>query len=353
MNIIYPVNSNGGVTPLNNVCNSIFLAGPCPRTDYTDDWRYEAFDILKELEFDGNVIIPTNPNYTKLEADKALYTQTRWEYEAMHKASAIVFWIPRSEKHPARTTNIEFGDWYNKPSVFVGWPDEAIHNEYLETRLNMANRRVFNDLKEMLTTVVDYLKRAYWTPQMFFTADTHFSQQRTLDFSQRPFLNTWEMDLEMISNWNKTVTMKDTVIHAGDFGDITTMKNTISNLNFGELILVLGNYDRPLEKDIMRIIDEFPNRQIGICPRPYHFDYNGTHYHVVHEPDTGIIDDLEYPEHFVLYGHIHGRAFAKDNGIDIGTDYHRFTPVRMDKIEWFKNARQYWDNNVFCNKVKV
>lgn len=354
MNIINPVDENSKLTSLEfNMNNSIFLAGPCPRKDYNDDWRFEAFKILEDLGFDGNVITPTNPNYNKLEADKALEAQTKWEYEAMHKASAIVFWIPRSIEHPARTTNIEFGDWYDKPSVFVGWPDDAIHNEYLDVRLKIAQRRRWYDLKEILTDTVDWLNRTNTKSQMFFTADTHFSQQRTLDLSQRPFLNIKEMDLTMISNWNKTVSMKDTIIHAGDFGDITTMKSVLSCLNFDELILVLGNYDRPLEKDIMAIIDELPDRKIGICVRPYHFDYNTTHYHVVHEPDTGIIDDLEYPEHFVLYGHIHGRAFAKENGIDIGTDYHNFTPVRIDKIEWFKNARQYWDNNVFCKKVKV
>ena len=26
--------------------NSIFLAGPCPRKNYDDDWRFDAFDIL-------------------------------------------------------------------------------------------------------------------------------------------------------------------------------------------------------------------------------------------------------------------------------------------------------------------
>ena len=33
------------------MANSIFLAGPCPRHNYEDDWRFEAFDILDELGF--------------------------------------------------------------------------------------------------------------------------------------------------------------------------------------------------------------------------------------------------------------------------------------------------------------
>lgn len=46
--------------------NSIFLAGPCPRKDYSNDWRNEAFRILEELGFDGNVITPTNDRFQEL-----------------------------------------------------------------------------------------------------------------------------------------------------------------------------------------------------------------------------------------------------------------------------------------------
>ena len=47
-----------------------------------------------------------------MDKGRALTSQTMWESAAMHLASAIVMWIPRSKEHPARTTNIEFGEWY-------------------------------------------------------------------------------------------------------------------------------------------------------------------------------------------------------------------------------------------------
>lgn len=37
----------------------------------------------------------------------------------MHAASVILFWIPRSDKNPARTTNVEFGEWYKKEGVYT------------------------------------------------------------------------------------------------------------------------------------------------------------------------------------------------------------------------------------------
>ena len=351
MKIITPVDDNGHMTKLDfDTNNSIFLAGPCPRHDYSDDWRFEAFKILEELGFNGNVITPTNDKYNLLEKTNALFNQTMWEYEAMHRCSALVFWIPRSEEHPARTTNIEFGDWYNKPGVFIGWPDEAIHNEYLEARmkLDLMEPRA-KTLKEVLTNAVNYLNRP---EDKYFTADTHFTQQRTLELSRRPFIDTWHMDMEMISNWNKTVTMNDIVYHAGDFGDITSMKALLSSLNYKKLIWVLGNYDRKIKGQIEEIIKELPNRNIEIHDNTTTLVDNDVTYFIVHEPDEGAIIP-KYPESFALYGHIHGRAFAKENGIDLGTDYHRYTPISFEQVKWFKNAKQYWDHNVFCKEVTV
>lgn len=161
--------------------NSIFLAGPCPRKDYSDDWRNEAFRILDELGFDGNVITPTNDRFQELRdnyGNDALVQQTRWEYEAMKKASAIVFWIDRhiDRGFPAFTTNIEFGDWYDRGGTYFGFPDGADKNEYLKVRLDMVGKPYYTELKDVLKAAVDALNRP---GQRFFTSDTHFSQERT------------------------------------------------------------------------------------------------------------------------------------------------------------------------------
>lgn len=157
MNILWPV-INGKYTDPIPKGDTIFLAGPCPREDYNDDWRFEAFKILEKLEFNGTVITPTNPNYNQLEKDSVLLNQTLWEWNAMHNATALVFWIPRTEKHPARTTNIEFGEFHEKANVFCGWPDYAIHNEYLDCRLHIANRLRYETLEDTLKAAVEYCR---------------------------------------------------------------------------------------------------------------------------------------------------------------------------------------------------
>ena len=41
------------------------------------------------------------------------------------------------------------------------------------------------------------------------------------------------------------------------------------------------------------------------------------------------------------------------NGFDLAIDYHHYTPISMEQVEWFANAMQYWDENVFSDKVRV
>ena len=95
---------------------SIFLAGPCPRVDYSNDWRNEAYELLEKAGFDGIVYSPTNPKFDKTDPDY-LRKQTVWEVNAMQAADKVVFWIPRSEKDPAFTTNIELGQFLYKDKI--------------------------------------------------------------------------------------------------------------------------------------------------------------------------------------------------------------------------------------------
>ena len=350
---------NGEFTKMIGMSNSIFLAGPCPREDFSSDWRYEAFDILEELGFTGTVITPTNEQYKEYEKGKHLTKiemrkkQVDWERRMMYSCSALVFWVPRDEEHPARTTNIEFVEWYKKPGVFFGWPDNAIHNEYFECKLDEQKKYKTNDLKVLLASVVDYLDR---DEVRYFTSDTHFGQKRTLELSRRPFVDVLDMDLNMMSNWNKNITNNDIVYHAGDFMDIdqiNLLPELMSNLNFKELHWTLGNYDRNVIDRIKELVtDKILNgRKVflyenGEC----RIEIDGQKYVIKHEPydfEVGVKDD-----EIALFGHIHGRAFAKRNGFDLGIDYHQYSPISEEQVKWFANAMKYWDNNVHCDKVR-
>lgn len=347
MKVITPENRNHVFNDLDTCVNSIFLAGPCPRDDYSDDWRNEAIEILKELGFTGTVLNPTNKYYDETDKDH-LEKQTNWEYEAMHKASAIVFWIERSDEHPALTTNIEFGNWIGKHGCYYGWTNDATHNNYLVTRLKMIGANRYDNLYELLSVVVNDLNRP---TQRWFLSDTHFSQQRTLELSKRPFINTKEMDLTIISNWNKTIRMNDIVYFLGDFGETF---NNLKLLNFKELKFVLGNYERKdsdgnsIKEDSIKSLKKI-NRDIAIFDRGELTVElsNGMVVTLVHEPIAPADYKSDYSDKLYLYGHIHGRDVYKHNGTDVAVDANYFYPLSEDHCIWRLNAIKYLDENIW------
>ena len=344
MKVISAVDKNnlGKLSSLDNVKNAIFLAGPCPRKNYEEDWRTEAIETLKKYCFDGIVLNPTNPYFDSIDLNK----QTTWEYEAMHKASAILFWIPRTEEHPAFTTNLELGQWWGKKGVFVGYPKDSIKNEYIGVRMQMMKQKVYDSLDDICYAVASDLDPK--TPTDYFTSDTHFSQQRTLELSRRPFMSVKEMDLELISNWNKKIRMCDTVYHDGDFGETFDYLNL---LNFDKFNLVLGNYEKKSLKEYQKQLDKFYNvSYFDNDELEYESKENKMTYTLRHEP---LINNKIDKDKFYLFGHIHGRDEYKRNGLDIGIDGSNYAPLSIEEVDWRANAvLKYVDDNVFTEYCK-
>lgn len=331
MNIIYPD------TKIEKLSNAVFLAGPCPRENYEEDWRNEAIKLFQEFGFNGDLIVPTNKNY-----DGDLEKQTLWEHKMLCMSSAIMFWIPRSEKHPALTTNIEFGEWYDKENVFVGFPEDSIKNEYIELRLKHSGITRHKTLKDLVKAVV---KRFNKPSKVFFTSDTHFSAQRTLELSYRPFNSVEEMDNQLISNWNKRLTMNDVIVHLGDFGN----PEIIKFLNFKKMYFLPGNYERE-NKDFVENV-YFNDDRVQLI-KEGEITINNEKYIVKHEPLERPIENINGDE-FYLFGHIHRLQLVKRNGVNVGCDGNRFKPMSVKEMEFLKGGVvKYFDDNVFTEVVK-
>lgn len=121
--------------------NSIFLAGPTPRSTDIKSWRPEALKILNDLGFEGVVYVPEREIDDRTNGGPA---QAMWEREALFNAKVIVFWIPRSfPDMPAFTSNIEFGYWIakDKNKVIYGRPDNSIKNSYLDWLYKLETKR--------------------------------------------------------------------------------------------------------------------------------------------------------------------------------------------------------------------
>ena len=178
---------------------------------------------------------------------------------------------------------------------------------------------------------------------IWFTSDTHFGSERTLEFSKRPFETVTEMDDTIISNWNECVAPNDTVYHLGDFGDY----DRINDLN-GHIHLILGNYE--LNDIDNGIITLERLRQMGFIVTS-NLKCNLAVYHNSSEietlPLTHKPEDCDKTK-FNLFGHIHGLQKVKRYGLNVGVDCHYFKPINLEEVLWWKNAiENHYDNNVF------
>lgn len=86
-------------------------------------------------------------------------------------------------------------------------------------------------------------KRSATMDRVFFTADTHFTEDRILRYRPR-FSSTEEMDEYIISRWNEVVPKDGIVFHLGDFSE-TNIENVtrISRRLNGHIFLIPGNHD--------------------------------------------------------------------------------------------------------------
>lgn len=179
----------------------------------------------------------------------------------------------------------------------------------------------------------------------YFTSDTHFSALRTLELSKRPFKDISEMDKTLINNWNSKVTIYDTVLHLGDFGNYEKVKE----LN-GKIILICGNYEMKDLKDLFQNDKEKFKQYLldmgfnNVYFNPVKYNNKSTLKNVwlCHEPSK------HNPKYFNLFGHIHRLCMVKKFGLNVGTDCHHFYPISEDDVLFQKNGiENYYDDEVF------
>jgi len=174
---------------------------------------------------------------------------------------------------------------------------------------------------------------------LFYTADTHFGSQRTLELSKRPFYSVEEMDDVLIDNWNEVVSDGDIVHHLGDFGN----PDVLEELN-GRICLLPGNYDddlplQQLVKDGLIKVLMNPNHESALKG----FPLDNGFVKLIHEPE-----EADSTNDFYLFGHIHKLQMVKRNGLNVGVDCHNFRPISEEEVMFWVNAiLKHYDDNVF------
>ena len=156
---------------------------------------------------------------------------------------------------------------------------------------------------------------------LFFTADTHFGDHRTINIHRRPFASSAEMDAALVAGWNATVGPSDEVWHLGDVArHVRDVAALLAGLN-GTKHLVRGNNDAPdiagvpgwsSVRDYAELTVE--GTLLVLCHYPFR-SWNGQHRRSVN-----------------LHGHSHGKLKPLPRQFDVGVDAHGFRPVALARL---------------------
>lgn len=161
---------------------------------------------------------------------------------------------------------------------------------------------------------------------IYFTADLHFFHKNILEFQRETRLGNTveEMNELIVRNWNKQVSVQDTVYLLGDvsFGSEDKTDKLLERLN-GIIHLVLGNHDRKLNTSRFESISTYLDIKV-----------NKTKVALFHYP-IACFNCMSHGAYH-LYGHSHGyyehEGRAMDVGIDSRTDMKLWTWNEIDSI---------------------
>ena len=153
---------------------------------------------------------------------------------------------------------------------------------------------------------------------LFFTADTHFGDHRTINIHHRPFADVAAMDAAIVAGWNEVVGPEDEIWHLGDVArrsaDVPTL---LARLN-GTKHLVRGNNDDPGTGEAAgwaSVQDYAELTHDGVllvlCHYPFR-SWNGQHRRSIN-----------------LHGHSHGKLKPLPRQFDVGVDARHFRPTTL------------------------
>ena len=156
---------------------------------------------------------------------------------------------------------------------------------------------------------------------LFFTADTHFGDHRTINIHRRPFVSASAMDEALIVGWNVVVGVDDEVWHLGDVARRSAdIEPLLARLN-GTKHLVSGNNDAAAtgEAPGWASVQDYAELTVGgslliLCHYPFR-SWNGQHRRSIN-----------------LHGHSHGKLKPLPRQFDVGVDARDFRPVALSAL---------------------
>lgn len=165
---------------------------------------------------------------------------------------------------------------------------------------------------------------------IWFISDTHFCHSNILKFTDKEgnfirsgFKDVWDMNSQMVHNWNRVVSTTDTVYHLGDFAcGVQNPKEleTIAHSLNGHKRLIFGNHDR-INLSAYKCFEK-----IELWTGGKFSQYGFVCSHIPLREDS--MRDAEVNVH----GHIHQNQSPSDRHICVCVEHTDYTPVALDEI---------------------
>jgi len=208
--------------------------------------------------------------------------------------------------------------------------------------------------------------------KIFFTSDLHFSHKNVIEYCNRPWLDTYQMNESIVEYWNKTVSTNDSIYILGDFSlNPGTVDKYLPRLN-GHKILIIGNHDTPFKnwKNGVYYASHAHNRYTKagfkeITPIKYltlfkpnkYFGWLGVgkKYNVTlsHFPYRHNHMDERYMSYrlidnggWLLHGHLHAKYIKLNKQIDVGFDGNLKFYSEEDIINLIEDERGFIESRV-------
>lgn len=156
--------------------------------------------------------------------------------------------------------------------------------------------------------------------KIWFIADFHFGHHKVIEYCNRPFKTTTEMNNALIKNYNSVVGGSDIVYILGDLSFLNTESTTqIVNTLKGFKFLIKGNHDPKTNAGYrkMGFIDVY-DKPIILFNK----------YILSHEPINVNFGDM-----INIYGHLHNNAHNDDfNKFCVSVEKINYTPISFNRI---------------------
>jgi calcineurin-like phosphoesterase family protein len=156
---------------------------------------------------------------------------------------------------------------------------------------------------------------------LFFTADTHFADHRTINIHRRPFSSVPEMDEALVQGWNAVVGKEDEIWHLGDVARRPTVLPALLTQLNGTKHLVRGNNDSraTVEAAGWASVQDYAELTVDghmlvLCHYPFR-SWNGQHRRALN-----------------LHGHSHGKLKPLLRQHDVGVDAQSYRPVALAEL---------------------